>query len=109
MYICDQCKKPFTKEGELSSHIKCNHTERHNSAGNHKCQECSYITNFVANYLNHLLNTHSDKEFARTVKSLKPVDSAVIYMLAEQSMALVAESNKMKKDLKYMKNALKPK
>jgi hypothetical protein len=75
---CDKCNQTFTNVKKYSRHIKYYHAEDHNSAGDHKCQECSYRTNFAANYLHHLLNTHSDKEFARTVKSLKPVGSAVI-------------------------------
>ena len=106
---CDKCNQTFTNVKKYSRHIKYYHAEDHNSAGDHKCQECSYRTNFAANYLHHLLNTHSDKEFARTVKSLKPVDSAVIYMLAEQNMALAAESKLMRKDLNYIKKALEPK
>ena len=108
-YICNHCKKTFTTEQELKKHKKIIHSKGYNSAGDQQCEECSYRTNFAAHYLHHILDTHADKELARTIKSLKPVDSAVIYMLAEQNMALTEESKKMKKDLDYIKKALKPK
>ena len=103
------CKKTFTKEEVLIKHKKSNHKKGYNPAGDQRCEECSYRTNFAAHYLNHILNTHADKELARTIKSLKPVDSAVIYMLAEQNMALAEESKRMKKDIDYIKKALEPK
>ena len=37
------------------------------------------------------------------------MDSAVIYLLAEQNMALTEESKQMKKDIDYIKKALEPK
>ena len=108
-YMCNHCKKTFTTEEELRNHKKIDHSKGYISAGDQKCQECSYRTNFAAHYLHHLLNTHADKELAITIKSLKPVDSAVIYMLAEQNVALTEESKKMRRDLDFIKKALKPK
>ena len=108
-YTCEQCKKTFTKKDDFITHMKSTHTQKHSSAGDQKCVECSYRTNFAANLLHHLLNTHADKELAKTLKRLKPVNSAVIYMLAEQNMALVTESKQMRKDLNYIKKALEPK
>ena len=108
-YTCGQCKKAFTNIDERNKHIRLTHVTDNNSAGDHKCPECSYRTNFAANYLLHMLNTHSSNEFTRTVKSLKPVDSALVYMLAEQNMALAVESKLMRKDLDYIKEVLRPK
>ena len=108
-YTCNHCKKTFTTGEELKKHKQINHSKGYNSAGDQKCEECSYRTNFAAHYLVHILNTHADKELARTIKRVKPVDSAVIYMLAEQNMALTEESKQMRRDLNYIKKALKPK
>ena len=108
-YNCLQCKRTFTNVKDHNKYVKLTHVADNNSAGDHKCQECSYRTNFAANYLLHMLNTHSSNEFARTIKSLKPVDSALVYMLAEQNMALAVETRLMRKDLNYIKEALKPK
>ena len=109
MYTCNHCKNTFKTEEELRNHKKINHSKGYISAGDQKCEECSYRTNFAAHYLHHILNTHADKELARTIKGLNPVDSAVIYILAEQNLALTEESKKMRKDLDYIKKALKPK
>ena len=109
VYTCEQCQKTFTNKEVFIKHMESKHTKNNNSAGDQKCEECSYRTNFAANLLHHLLNTHADKELARTLKNMKPVNSAVIYMIAEQNMALAAETKQMKRDLNYIKKALEPK
>ena len=85
-YNCDVCKETFSNSEESTKHKKGAHEENNHSAGDHKCEECSYRTNIAANYLKHFLNNHITDEFANTINNLKPVDSAVVYILAEQNM-----------------------
>ena len=59
VYRCEQCNKTFNKKEKFIKHMKSNHTEKHNSAGDQKCEECSYRSNFAANLLHHMLNTQS--------------------------------------------------
>ena len=81
----NHCKNTFTKKEVLMKHKKSNHKKGCNSAGDQRCEECSYRTNFTAHYLHHILNTHADKKLARTIKSLKPVDSTCVSTLQKNA------------------------
>ena len=64
-YNCDECKKAFSNSEESTKHKKVVHEENNHSAGDHKCEECSYRTNIAANYLKHFLDNHLTDEFAK--------------------------------------------
>ena len=58
------------------------------TAGDHKCEECSYITNLAANYLLHIFNTRKH--------------SYSLYILEEQNMDLVEGNKQNRKYLYYL-------
>ena len=83
--------------------------QSHHSAGDHKCGYCKFRTNLAIDYLRHYLNNHADKELIDLLNSKKSIDPPVIYLLAEQNMALREETESLRKDLAYIKEALRPK
>ena len=90
-------------------HVKSAYMQNNHKAGDHKCEECSYRTNIAANYLTHFFKTHTTENFVNKINSLKPVNPAIVYMIAEQNMIMIQENKRMRKDLDYIKQALQPK
>ena len=77
--------------------------ETNDSAGDHKCSECTYRTNFAVHYYQHCLNHHTPKELDNVIHNEKPITTPVIFLLAEHNMALAEETKKLRKDLNYIK------
>ena len=123
--ICGECGKLFKNEDEGNIHMRTVHREKiadrtNHSAGDHKCPECNYRTNFAVHFYQHCLDHHTPKELETIIFNEKPINTQIIFMLAEHNMALSeetkklkkvlsVETNKLKKDLEYIKDALKPK
>ena len=110
-YICGECGKVFSNEEEVNIHMRSSHREKtsdetNHSAGDHKCPECRYRTNFAVHFYQHCLDHHTPKELDKIINNEK---SPIIFMLAEHNMALAEETRSLKKDLDYIKEALKPK
>ena len=108
-YNCDECTEIFSNKHDCIKHMKSAHIQNNHKAGDHKCEECSYRTNIAANYLTHFFNVHTTDNFVNKINCLKPVNPAIVYMLAEQNMMKIQENKRMRKDLDYIKQALQPK
>ena len=69
-------------------------------------EECSYRTNLAGNFLTDMLNSHTTEKLIKKIKSVKPVNSTLVYLLAEPHMALAEEKRKgeEKKNLSISKN-----
>jgi uncharacterized protein YdaT len=113
-YICGECGKAFPDEDEVNTHMTNIHRERKSketvhSAGDHKCTECNYRTNFAVHYYQHCLDHHTPKVLEPIIFSKKPIVKPIIFFLAEHNMALAEETRRLRKDLDYIKKVLKPK
>ena len=112
--ICGECGETFSTEEEGTKHMISAHGEKisettNHSAGDHKCQDCNYRTNLALHFIQHGLNHHTSEQLTRKLNDMKPVDPPVVYILAEQNMALVEETKSLRKELNYIKKALRPK
>ena len=108
-FKCDECAETFSNRQDCMKHMRSVHTKNNHKAGDHKCEECSYRTNIAANYLTHFFKSHTTDQFVNKINSLKPVNPAIVYMIAEQNMMMIQENKRMRKDLDYIKQALQPK
>ena len=113
-YICGECGKVFNNEVEVNTHMTNVHKEKKpketlHSAGDHKCTECNYRTNFAIHYYQHCLDHHTPKELEPIIFNEKPIKKPIIFILAEHNMALAQETKRLRKDLDYIKKVLKPK
>ena len=113
-YICGECGKVFNYEDECNRHMTTVHKEKkskeaNHSAGDHKCTECHYRTNFAIHYYQHCLDHHTPKELEPIIFNEKPIKKPIIFILAEHNMALAEETRKLRKDLDYIKKVLRPK
>ena len=97
-FNCDECNEIFSSKQDLMKHLKSIHMQNNHKADNHKCEECSYRTNIAANYLTHFFNVHTTDVFVNKINSLKPVNPAIVYMLAEQNMIIIQENKRMRKE-----------
>ena len=109
--ICGECGKSFSNEEEGNIHMRVAHKKKmsdktNHTAGDHKCTECHYRTNFAVHFYQHCLDHHTPKELDNIINKEK---SPIIFMLAEHNMALAEETKSLKRDLDYIKEALRPK
>ena len=75
----------------------------------YKCYNCNYRTNLAIKYIHHCLNTHAEKELTNLLRNKQSIDNPVIFLLAEQIMALREGTQTFRKYFEYIKEVLKPK
>ena len=105
--MCEECGNLFGDKITLRNHLNFEHSKQQDSAltsdkTTHKCEDCGFRTQMAADLFHHTIYEHNPDEATGIFKKIKPVDPAVIYLLAEQNLALGEEVKKLRTHVKRL-------
>ena len=98
--MCEECGALCKNSKELQNHFNIEHSKPQGSSvtneeNAHKCEDCEFKTQMAADLFHHNIYEHNPKD-APEIRQMKPVDPAVIYLLAEQNVVLSEEVKKLR-------------
>ena len=103
--MCEECGKLFEDENLLRTHLNIEHDKKQVSVVNgnttYKCEDCEFRTQMAVDLFHHNIYEHNP-EAPQITREIKPVDPAVIYLLAEQNMVLGEEVKKLHTQVKSL-------
>ena len=110
--MCDKCGWMERSSSKLKEHIKSEHntteTDSINSESlSHNCADYNFNTDLALNLIQHDLDEHVPKGFLSIIRNqVKPIDPAMVYILAEQNLQLAEEIRNLRKSVE--KQSQKP-
>ena len=98
--MCEECGFMFEDKIALRSHLNIEHSRQEtstviNEETTHNCEDCGFRTQMAADLFHHTIYEHNPADATAIIREIKPVDPAVIYLLAEQNVVLGEQVKKL--------------